>query len=225
MILMILNGEPALRIGDEARARLREWLCYGLLCLLAGSIGLAGWLAYQFSIPWSMTTWTAVGSIEQFPPRSQPYRVYAEQLPRYEEPYRLYRNYTLFYLVNDGDALFAVDFRTHRATGPECLVTWDAQKFYIDPCLGTRYSIYGDYMFYGPPPLRGLDRYPVRVTSEGLIEAQLDHPQPGRTPDQVEERCRTRHSGPRFITRSLNPWHWIPFECDFRAVATLEQAD
>jgi hypothetical protein len=205
MKIMLLNHTSKMARPQVDQARLREGLIYVLLAMLAVLIAVGGWLTYRFAMPVE-TPWVTVGSLERFPPRA--------------EPYWFSNNEASFYLVNDGEALFAVHPQTHVSGRTACYVVWDeAIHGLMDPCWGTGFSAYGDYIFHGPPPDRGLDRFPVQVTEAGEIQVRLDSVITARTPAEVEQFCR--QTGRRLASAPF-PGEMIFDECDFHALAYSE---
>ncbi|MEX1021076.1 MAG: hypothetical protein WDZ49_15550 [Litorilinea sp.] len=205
-------ANPSASASDELapHARIRENLIYLLLFALLLLGGLGGWLAFRYTLPLD-SPWLEIGVRERYPPRAEPYLITQDR--------------TAFYLYNDGTQLFAVDLRTHvPPMRMACFVIWDDAQVLIDPCYGTRFSAYGDYLFYGPPPLRGLDRYPVRVTENDVIQVSEQPTLQARSPEQVAKLCHlTVHSA---LSAGLPTtlWNSIPYNCDFRAVAYADVA-
>jgi nitrite reductase/ring-hydroxylating ferredoxin subunit len=75
------------------------------------------------------------------------------------------------FLVHDAGGVWLALY--NRDTHSSCRMVWlpavqrDAEELFVDPCHGSAYTRHGDYV-KGPAP-RGLDRFPVMVTSDGEI--------------------------------------------------------
>lgn len=210
---------------DTDRPRLHEGLVYLLFVLLIGLGIVGGWLGYRFVMP-QTPGWATTGTLADYPPRAAPYEI---------KHHRIF-----FYLVNDGliegptatgqvtisDAasesragIFLIRPITHYIQS--CNVAWESNtQTFVSPCSGTYYSVYGDYIL-GPPPVRGLDRLPVRITDAGEIQVMSEAPIAGRTPEETAQLCARYSSGGRYIPPGQAVrYHAIyPDECDYRAVA------
>jgi hypothetical protein len=80
------------------------------------------------------------------------------------------------FLVHDTTAGFLAFY--DRDTHSSCRVKWvpESQRF-EDPCHGAKYTRTGDYL-EGPAP-RGLDRFAVIVTNDGIVEVDVSEFQMG----------------------------------------------
>ncbi len=80
------------------------------------------------------------------------------------------------FLVHDPTAGFLAFY--NRDTHSSCRIKWvrESQRF-EDPCHGAKYTRTGDYL-EGPAP-RGLDRFAVIVTNDGLVEVDVSRFQMG----------------------------------------------
>lgn len=74
------------------------------------------------------------------------------------------------FLVHDPRAGFLAFY--DRDTHSSCRIRWvpETQRF-EDPCHGAKYTRTGDYL-EGPAP-RGLDRFTVVVTNDGIVEVDV----------------------------------------------------
>jgi len=110
----------------------------------------------------------SVGFVQDFTPGS----VTALQLPA---PNQTDAIIPLLLVSDPSGGLLALH---SRDPGSGCLVNWEPSTQRIeDPCGGSKYTRNGEYVS-GPSP-RGLDRFPVTVAGNGVVQVDLTQLLPG----------------------------------------------
>lgn len=139
------------------RGPLREKLAYLLVGLLVLLLLIWAVLSYYFIIP--RPQWVNLGKASQF---------------SVARPTRVAYDTVNVWVVNTGEefvVLHAVPNDISR-----CRIDWDNERQrFADVCRGTMYTNIGVYMD-GPPPQRGLDRYPVRIDAWGDLYMEVSKP-------------------------------------------------
>jgi len=126
---------------------MRQLGCLGLMVGVVGLGSLLAWVVLRYSTP--IPTLIPVGHVEDYSPGQAP-RLYIEK----PEP---------FYVLNVGGELIALTARSDRLV--RCIVRWQAAAArFVDPCLGTHFSVLGEYRGKGPPG--ELRRLPLKVQDD-----------------------------------------------------------
>lgn len=114
---------------------LRQLGCLGLFSALAGLAFLLAWGLLGFSTP--RPAQVAAGHVQDFPVDGQPHLISKKSHP--------------FYIVNIDGELIALEARSEDHI-VRCIVHWQAGfNAFVDPCLGTHFSLRGVYRGKGPP--------------------------------------------------------------------------
>lgn len=178
----------------------QELLTYIFFAALLLLIALSAKAAYQYTLP--QPQWIKVGNIADF---------------RQDQPVLIDLGKMNVWVVNREDRINVFNpLSYHRVV--RCTVYWDReQQVLVEPCLGAKYTLNGIYADGGPPPLRMLDRYTVRVAADGTLSIETTKPILGMTFDQLVEICSTRTR----VSTGKGLWGWLP-NCPFHEILPTE---
>ncbi|MFN8487640.1 MAG: hypothetical protein U0350_08625 [Caldilineaceae bacterium] len=142
-------------LGDnQSRLKLRELCIYLLLISLFTLIGTLMWIILRYALP--QPKLVLVGNLADFPPSNEPYHYVNEKVD--------------VYIVNTENKLLALIPQTPNLW--QCNIRWvNANNRFEEPCLGAKFALTGAYLF--GPGVRGLDRYPVRMTDTHQLLVDL----------------------------------------------------
>ena len=149
--------------------RLREALTWVVLSLLGLLLVVVAAILLSFARP--KVTTPEIGSLKNFPPAEQPYKVFLAVGSLRSE--RL-ESSSWIYLVNTGSELVALDYHAPHPTAP-CHVMWsETNGRFEDPCSGAKFTLTGGYiegLVWG-----NMDRYRVEVDKSGTIVVDTSSP-------------------------------------------------